>query len=144
LLTVCLSTTLLGGLIGGTGASLAGCKKPGKAELTPAERCQRGCERRLQCVEELALDKAVTEANREHLKRSQSKSRKGHLGYCLKACNAGQPRFEAFARCGVSAKDCDDYFKCESAAAKDLEAGPMPADPPRPTTQTTPTTPPTP
>lgn len=112
---VCACFFLLAGAVG------TSCNKAKPPELSPGERCRQGCERRLACVEELALDKAVTEANREHVKRSQARSRKGHLAYCLKACNEGQARFQAFARCGLAAKDCEGYFRCESAAVKALE-----------------------
>ena len=107
----------------------AGCKKGSKPELTPRERCQRGCEHRLRCVEELALDKAVTEANREHVKRAQGKRHQKHLDHCVKACLAERPRFQAFARCGLSAKDCEGYFRCESAAVKGLETKDPPGRP---------------
>jgi hypothetical protein len=90
-----------------------GCK-PEKKELTPAQRCRQGCEYRVQCIEQMALQKAVTEANRRHLRKTQKKSHDRFVDFCYRSCMAGKARFRAFARCGVTAKSCDEYFECES------------------------------
>ncbi len=99
----------------------AGCKKD-KAKLTQAQRYRKGCEYRVSCIEEMALNKAVTDANRENLRLTQQKSHGRFVQYCVKACTAGKPRFKAFARCGNEARDCEAYFRCESEAIKKLRA----------------------
>lgn len=121
--------------------TLPSCKPKTKPGLTPAERCRKGCELRVRCIEEMALEKAVTDANREHIRRTQQKDHQGYVDYCVKACDAGRARFVAFAKCGVEAKDCEDYFRCESAATRapdrDAPRSP-PAREPRPGAPRTP------
>ncbi|MFH2007744.1 MAG: hypothetical protein ABI333_14255 [bacterium] len=92
-----------------------GCKKK---KPTQAEICRKGCEYRLQCVEELALEKAVTAANREHIRRNQEKNHKKFVDYCARRCDAGEARFRHFARCGTESKHCKAYFECESLAPR--------------------------
>jgi len=98
-------------LAGGWG----GCKKK---KPTQAEICRKGCEYRLRCVEELALEKAVTAANREHIRRDQQKNHKKYAEYCVRKCTADEARFRHFAKCGTESKHCKAYFECESRAPK--------------------------
>jgi hypothetical protein len=99
-----------------------GCK-PERSEkkLTAKQRCRQGCEYRVQCIEEMALNKAVTAANRAHLRRQQQKSHQRFVDFCYEACVAEKPRFQAFARCGVTAKGCEAYYRCESEQISKLK-----------------------
>lgn len=97
-----------------------GCEKS-KKRPTQAEICRRGCAYRLACIEDLALEKAVTDANREHLRHEQRRNRQKYLEFCVKACRSGKPRFRAYARCGTSEKTCKAYFRCESDSIRRLK-----------------------
>jgi hypothetical protein len=99
----------------------AGCRKP--RPPSQAEICAKGCAYRLACVDELALEKAVTDANRDHLRKSQEAARPGYQQHCVKRCTAGVPRFRAFADCGTRSADCTAYFACEAKAPTALRPG---------------------
>jgi hypothetical protein len=97
---------------------LPACRK--ERVPTPKEICEKGCAYRLACVDELELERAVTEANREHLRQRQAAARPGFLKPCVERCRKGVPRFKAFGDCGSMARDCPGYFDCESRALKGL------------------------
>jgi hypothetical protein len=69
-------------------------------------------------VDELELERAVTEANREHLRQRQAAARPGFVKHCVERCVKGVPRFKAFGDCGSMARDGPAYFDCESRALK--------------------------
>ncbi len=99
-----------------------GCKpEQSKTKLTPKQECRQGCEYRVQCIEEMALKKAVTAANRAHLRRQQKKSHQRFVDFCYESCVAKKPRFRTFARCGVTATGCEAYFRCESERISKLK-----------------------
>ena len=118
-LTALLGCVLLLGVAAAGPAT--GCKK--KKALSQAQICRKGCEFRLACIEEMALDKAVTDANREVVKQTQSKNHQQFLDYCVGKCDGADARFRAYGACGAKANNCRDYFACESQAIKDLTQG---------------------
>jgi hypothetical protein len=99
------------------GYATTGCKPK---KMSQAQICKKGCEYRLACIEELELDKAVTDANRAITQRNQQKKHDGFLKFCVDACNRspkqGQSRItkrmRGYAECGVKAKTCAAFFQC--------------------------------
>lgn len=91
-----------------------GCLAPGckPKTMSQAEICHKGCDYRLACIEELALDKAVTDANRAITKQRQQKEHDGFLKYCADACKKGNKRLRGYADCGVKVKTCAGFFQC--------------------------------
>ena len=119
---------VLGLVIVALAGGFAGCRKKKKSRLTQGQVCEKGCEFRLACIEELELDKAVTEANRSHIERTQKKNHDRFLKYCVDHCKAGKKRLRGYADCGVKSKDCRAFFKCARTVEKAGEAT-MPARP---------------
>lgn len=95
--------------LGGLAGAASGCKPK---KMSQAQRCKKGCEYRLACIEEMALDRAVTEANRAVIKQRQKKEHDGYVKFCVEACNRGQKRLRGYATCGVKAKSCAAFFQC--------------------------------
>lgn len=91
------------------GWATSGCKPQ---KMSQARICEKGCAYRLACIEELALDKAVTDANRAITKQRQQKDHDGFLKFCVDACNQGKRRLRGYAACGVKVKTCAAFFEC--------------------------------
>ncbi len=96
-------------LAGALGCLTPGCKPK---KMTQAQICKKGCEYRLACIEEMELDKSVTEANRAIVKQAQQKKHAEYLSYCVQACKKGGKRFRGYAACGLKAKTCGAFFQC--------------------------------
>jgi len=91
------------------GLATWGCKPK---KMSQAQICEKGCAYRLACIEELALDKAVTDANRAITRQRQQKDHDGFLKFCVDACKQGKRRLRGYAACGVKVKTCADFFEC--------------------------------
>ncbi len=100
--------------------------------MSQGQICSKGCEFRLACIEELELDKAVTEANRAITQKNQLQKHDGFLKFCVDACNQGPSkgripkRMRGYAACGVKAKTCSAFFRCArevEQAGKQAKAG---------------------
>ena len=101
-------------LAAGLTAMALGCLIPGckPKPMSQAQICKKGCAYRLACIEELALHKAVTDANRAITAQNQKKEHDGYLKYCVDACNKGNKRLRGYAVCGVKVKTCAGFFQC--------------------------------
>jgi hypothetical protein len=111
---------LLAAGLGALCCATPGCKP---RKMSQAQICKKGCEYRLACIEELELDKAVTDANRAVIKQRQQKNHDAFEKFCVDACTQGKQRLRGYAACGVKAKTCEAFFRCakkvEQAEAKD-------------------------
>jgi hypothetical protein len=104
------TTLAVAGLAASALCALAPGCKPRK--MSQAQICRKGCEFRLACIEELELEKAVTDANRAIVRQRQRKGHASFLKYCVDACNQGKRRLRGYAACGVEAKTCGTFFQC--------------------------------
>lgn len=113
-------------LAAGLAALALGCLTPGckPKKMSQAQICKKGCAYRLACIEELALDKAVTDANRTITQQRQNKEHDGFLKFCVDACNKGHKRLRGYADCGVKAKTCAGFFQCAKKVEKAGKNGP--------------------